>query len=132
MPHWYVFSDMPQIARRRKRSPAMGLLTSSRSVARDQERISRAVIEPHSKDKAYRRAVLYISYTCLIHVMLNAVKHLSAMWPRALLLSGHEVHPARTGPGEPVGHGAQILPPGGVRMTARRYDLVSRSDAEGP
>ena len=96
------------------------------------ERISRAIIEPHSKDKAYRRAVLYMSYTCLIHVMLNAVKHLSAMWPRALLLSVHEVHPARTGPGEPVGHGAQILPPGGVRMTARRYELVSRSDAEGP
>ena len=83
----YVFSDLFPDRRGRKRSPAKDLTTSCRSVARDQER------------SGYPgRPLNHIQ-----QVMLNAVKHLSAMWPRGSAAQCPQVHPVRTGRGEPVG-----------------------------
>ena len=69
----YVFSDVRPDRRGRKRSPAMGLLTLHRSIARDQKRSG------YPGQQSSRANRYSVPPGRSMNVMLNEVKHLSAM-----------------------------------------------------
>ena len=117
----------------------MGLLTLRHSVARDQERSGYPGRSLSRTQKIKRTAGP--SYTCHAERSEASQRYVVAGGPAAQCPRGAPLcapdgvlfrrrrarckrcPPVRTGRGEPVGHGAQILPPGGVRMT--QHDMIS-------